>query len=108
MDSASLQHGKAAHTGPTSRASLLFQTDVSTLVLPSHSVKEERAVLPHTYQPNFGSQICHEPARLLGATYPGRRDAMRGRPEGCLRVPNLIKSNPTVSRSPAYGALSLR
>ena len=57
----SLQHGKAAHTGPTSRASLLFQTDVSTLVLPSHSVKEERAVLPHTYSQILAAKFATNP-----------------------------------------------
>ena len=79
----SLHHGKAVHTGPTSRASPLFQTDVSTLVLPSHSVKEERAVLPHTYQAQILLPNLPRTRTPYGATYPGRRDAMCGCPEGC-------------------------
>ena len=92
MVSSSLQHGKAAHTGPTSRASLPFQTDVSTLVLPSHYVKEERAVLPHTYQPNFGlhAKFATNPHALRSdVTGKTRRDARP--PGGLLRVLSCLE-----------------
>ena len=82
----SFLHCRAAHIGgPTSRASLLFQTDVSTWVLPSHSVKEERAVLPHTYSQILAAKFATNPHALRSdVSGKTRRDARP--PGGLLRV----------------------
>ena len=82
----SFLHCRAAHIGgPTSRASLLFQTDVSTLVLPSHSVKEERGAAPYVPCQILAAKFATNPHALRSdVSGKTRRDVRL--PGGLLRV----------------------
>ena len=88
----SLQHGKAAHTGPTSRASLLFQTDVSTLVLPSHSVREAQSLRTSQI---LAAKFATNPHALRSYV---REDETRALPGGCARssAPEIGQTSPKV------------
>ena len=98
----SFLHCRAAHIGgPTSRASLLFQTDVSTLVLPSHYVKEEaRNTAPYVPAKFWAAKFATNPHALRSAVSgKTRRDARL--PGGLLACscPDQVKPRGRASRS---------